>query len=221
MSNAPAAKDPEVLSYLALRKAVGWVALGLPFALVIPWAVLGNPLPTSISAYYYTGMRNLFVGSLCAIGMFNMCCRGYDWQDVAAGVFSAMCAIGVAFFPTSPTEGATPHQRHIGNAHFIFAALLFLTLAYFCFFLFTNTAEKGKETRKKLHRNRVYRICGGVILASIALIVLFKLTDHPYLVGGLGAMFCFETTALLAFGVAWLVKGETFAFVRDVPSQGQ
>jgi hypothetical protein len=25
-----------------------------------------------------------------------------------------------------------------------------------------------------------------------------------------GATFCFETTALFAFGIAWLVKGETF-----------
>ena len=67
MSSAPAAKDPEVLSYLALRKAVGWVALVLPFALIIPWSVTGHTLPTSISAYYYTGMRTLIVGSLRAI----------------------------------------------------------------------------------------------------------------------------------------------------------
>ena len=37
---APRAKDPIVLSYLALRKAVGAVALGLPFALSIPLWIL-------------------------------------------------------------------------------------------------------------------------------------------------------------------------------------
>jgi len=61
---APTAKDPVVLSYLALRKAVGVVALGLPFVLVITWWTLRNQVESSISNYYYTGMRNLFIGSL-------------------------------------------------------------------------------------------------------------------------------------------------------------
>jgi hypothetical protein len=212
MNIAPTAKDPEVLSYKALRKAVGWVALGLPFALVIPWWLFGNHmLPTSISGYYYTGMRNLFVGSLCAIALFNLSCRGYDWKDVAAGIFSAICALGVAFFPTTPTccAAPTPHQEGIGAAHLVFASLLFLTLAYFCLKLFTMTAQGTALTRKKLQRNRVYISCGWAIIASIALIALFKMVGRTYIFGQIGAMFCFETTALLAFGIAWLVKGET------------
>ena len=100
---APSAKDPIVLSYLALRKAVGAVALGLPFSLSIPlWILRHHIMQSSISGYYYTGMRNLFVGSLCAIGMFMLCCRGYDRKDEIAGVFSAFCALGVAFFPNGP-----------------------------------------------------------------------------------------------------------------------
>lgn len=61
MFKAPATKDPVVLSYLALRKAVGGVALALPFAMAIPWALLHQAIQTSISAYYYTGMRNLIL----------------------------------------------------------------------------------------------------------------------------------------------------------------
>lgn len=223
MPATPTTTDAEVLSYKALRQAVGWVALGLPFALIIPWALAGHDLPTSISAYYYTGMRNLFVGCLCAVGLFNFCCRGYDRRDVVAGIFTAVCAVCVAFFPTSPAKDLSPppcpvpgpHQQAVGTAHYVFAAMLFLTLAYFCLVLFTKTAEPGKESRKKLHRNRVYRVSGIVILVSIFLIALFGLLHRTYLFGNLGAMFCFETTALVAFGVAWLVKGETFSFVRD------
>jgi hypothetical protein len=57
----------------------------------------------------------------------------------------------------------------------------------------------------------VYTICRYVIVASISLIATLKLflkIDH--LVGNVGTVFCFETTALLAFGTAWLIKGETF-----------
>lgn len=209
---APRAQDPIVLSYLALRKAVGAVALGLPFALSIPlWILRHHIIQSSISGYYYTGMRNLFVGSLCAIGMFMLCCRGYDLKDEIAGVFSAFCTLGVAFFPTPPDSGATPRQSHIGIAHYIFALLLFSTLAYFCLVLFKMSAANKTMTRKKVQRNRAYTICGYVIIASISLIAILKLLlkiDH--LVGNVGTVFFFETTALLAFGTAWLIKGETF-----------
>jgi len=211
MFQEPYAKDPAVRSYLELRRAVGWVALGLPFALIIPWWILGNHvLPSSISGYYYTGMRNLFEGCLCAIAMFNFCCRGYDWKDEAAGAFSALCALGVAFCPTTPDSVApTPCQQHVGAAHLIFASLLFITLAYFCLVLFRTTAADRTVTRRKLQRNMVYAVCGWAILASIILIILCMILGRTYLVGELGAMFCFETTALVAFGIAWLVKGET------------
>lgn len=209
MARARTRKDPVVLSYLALRKAVGAIALALPFALAVPWWILRkHAIETSISGYYHTGMRNLFVGSLCAIAMFMLSCRGYDLGDEVAGIFSAFCAIGVAFFPTTPDVGATAHQKQIGTVHWVFAALLFLTLAYFCLVLFKKSA--GSQTPQKIQRNRVYTICGYAILASIALVALVA-PRHKYLFGGaLGTEFCFETTALLAFGTAWLTKGETF-----------
>jgi len=210
MDIAPRATDPIVLSYLDLRKAVGFVAIGLPFVLAIGWWLFdGHVLESSISSYYYTGMRNLFVGSLCAISMFMLGCRGYDWQDEVAGMFSALCALGVAFFPTTPASGATQYQKDIGIAHYAFAALLFLTLAYFCLKLFKMTAADRKPTRKKLQRNLVYTICGYVILASILTIVILKWRNVAHF-GKIGTVFIFETTSLLAFGTAWLVKGETF-----------
>ncbi len=208
---APRAKDPIVLSYLALRKAVGAVALGLPFVLAIPWWILRHHMvESSISSYYYTGMRNLFVGSLCAIAMFMFCCRGYDRKDEVAGIFSSLCALGVAFFPTAPDYRATQRQQHIGTVHYIFAALLFSTLAYFCLVLFKMSAENKNVTRKKIQRNRVYTVCGCVIIASLTLIAILKFLKVRYLVGNVGPIFCFESTALLAFGTAWLTKGETF-----------
>ncbi len=211
MLKAPKAEDPVVLSYLALRKAVGCVALGLPFVLAIPWWLLrDHALISSISGYYYTGMRNLFVGSLCAISMFMLCCRGYDWKDEIAGMLSSVFSLGVAFCPTTPDCHPTKRQCDIGIVHYIFAALLFLTLAYFCLVLFQMSAENKKVTRKKLQRNRVYTICGYAILASILLLLVFKFTHATHLFWTIGPTFFFETTSLIAFGVAWLIKGETF-----------
>jgi hypothetical protein len=212
MGRAHQAKDPIVYSYLALRKAVGYVAVGLPFVLVIPWWLLGShSIEGSISGYYYTGMRNFLVGSLCAISMFMLCCRGYDRWDEIAGFFSAACALGVALFPTTPAYGATPHQQTIGIWHYTFATLLLLTLACFCLFLFRKTADKKTMTRMKRWRNGVYTACGCAILASLLLIfILVKIFPVRHLFGNISPMLFFETTSLWAFGIAWLVKGERF-----------
>lgn len=212
MANAPGTKDPLVFSYLTLRKFVGWLALGLPVVLVgCWWFPGGHGIEGSISSYYYTGMRNFLVGGLSAISMFMLACRGYDRADEIAGIFSGICALGVAFFPTAPETGATAQQRTIGEWHYVFAVLLFSTLAFFCLFLFKKTADKKAMTRKKGQRNHVYTVCGYAIVASMLLIfVLVKLLKIERLVGSLSPMLCFETTALWAFGIAWLIKGETF-----------
>src|SRR5262249_4541249 len=133
----PAPGDPVVLSYRAMRRSVGILALALPLGAALP-ILICNVVPNSISAFYWLGLRNYLVGSLCAVAMFQFASRGYDPQDVAAGIFSALCAVGVAFFPTAP-EHATPHQKLIGSVHYTFATLLFLTLTYFCLFLFRLT----------------------------------------------------------------------------------
>ena len=35
----------------------------------------------SISSYYHSVMRDIFVGSLCAVGTFLISYRGYDKRD--------------------------------------------------------------------------------------------------------------------------------------------
>ena len=56
-------------AYRHLRIAIGLLALSLPFAVVIGKGLLNHSwvLQGSISAYYYTGSRNYFVGALCAL----------------------------------------------------------------------------------------------------------------------------------------------------------
>ena len=80
-SNEPVTpvKTPDseiVISYMNLRRAIGFIGVGLPFALLLGefiirsfYANAAGPQP-SISEYYYTAMRGVFVGSMCAIGTF-------------------------------------------------------------------------------------------------------------------------------------------------------
>ena len=210
MNQQSGPQDSLVLSYLSLRKAVGIIGFALPFVLAFGKILLQGPgIQRSISSYYYTDMRNVFVGSLCAIGIFFMTCRGYDLKDRIAGYFACVFAIGVALFPTTPDTDATSRDKLLGALHLSFAALLFLTLAYFSLKQFTQTDRDKIPTRRKLQRNTVYRVCGYTILASIFLMVVTALPPVKTLVAWLTPLFWLESVAVVAFGVAWLTKGET------------
>lgn len=201
--------DALVISYLTLRKAVGILGLALPFLLAFGGMLLDRKFGVhgSISGYYYTGMRNVLVGTLCAIGTFMMSYRGYERKDDVAGDLACLFAIGVALCPTNSDLNST---TFMGLAHYLFAALLFLTLAYFSLCLFTKTDSDVPPTRQKLRRNAVYKICGYAILGAVVLIVVVK-----YLPEGLrtevarfNPVFWLESIAVIAFGISWLTKGE-------------
>jgi len=210
MSQQSGPQDPLVLSYLELRKAVGIIGLALPFVLAIGKILVEGPgIQSSVSGYYYTDLRNVFVGSLCAIGVFLLSCRGYDNKDRIAGSVACVFAIGVALFPTTPYADATSQEKLIGALHWSFAALLFLTLAYFSLALFTKTAPNRDPTPQKLQRNIVYRVCGWTILACIFLIAVVALPAVKTLVERCTPVFWLESLAIVSFGVAWLTKGET------------
>ncbi len=222
-----------VASYLTMRKAIGCLGMALPFILAIGGMLLHGPgIRRSISAYYHTGMGDVFVGTICVIGIFLFAYKGYEPEDDRVGDFAFFCAVGLALFPTIPDMGdpsrgigltlsiATPDlENFIAVAHGVFTAGFFLTLAYFSLFLFTKSDRE--MTRKKRQRNIVYRACGYVILLAIALIVLGGLILYLELlpdatvrmVKSLDPLFWLESIAIVAFGVSWLVKGE--AILKD------
>jgi hypothetical protein len=209
-----------VLSYLDLRKAVGIIGIALPFVLAFGNILLhGLRIEDSISSYYYTEMRNIFVGSLCAIGVFLMSYRGYDRRDAIAGNLAFVFAIAVACIPTTPLPVATADQKLIGGVHLTFAALLFLTLAYFSLMLFTETDPHKTPTRQKLQRNAVYRVSGYIILACIGLIAVAALPPVKALTEWLEPRFWLESIAIVAFGVSWLIKGETILKDQETPRE--
>lgn len=195
----------QIHSYLSLRKSVGWIGILLPFVLMFGvFLIFHGKLPLfTISMYYYTGMRDVLVGALCAIGLFMFFYRGYDNWDNITGNIVGFCAICIAWFPATK---AGPLDLP-GKIHFIAAAIFFLCLAFFSLVLFT---RKGSNpTARKLRRNRIYVICGLVMIAClIGMLVFFGFLQDHYPDSSFA--FWAETVALLAFGISWLTKGGAF-----------
>jgi hypothetical protein len=208
----------QVISYLTLRKAVGILGITFPVIVVVGSIVFGGceGIQSSISCYYHTNMRNIFVGILCAIALFLFAYKGYDKRDDIAGDLACLFALGVTFFPTSIPESIIPcipypyENRIISSIHFISAGGFFLVIAYFSIFLFT--IKDQNPTKMKLKRNKLYRICGYIILACILLIAVYSTCQRFNCCQGLqkfDPIFWLETLALWAFGISWLTKGKT------------
>lgn len=210
-------QNPEIISYRTIRQIIGYLGIALPFGLVTLASLLGCiQLQPSISHYYYTMAGSLLVGVLCAVGLFLISYKGFSPLDDRATNIAGFCAFGVAFFPTGNAKETIcalftyPDSTLRESIHYGSAALLFLTLAFISFFLFTRS--KGHKTVAKKMRNKVYRISAVLMVFCIAMIpVCSTLLDtllHKY-----NPTFFLEAAALISFGISWLVKGE--AILKD------
>ena len=161
MNAQTASGDSLVLSYLGLRKAIGLIGMALPFVLAFGKVAFESPgLQSSVSAYYYTVMRDVFVGSMCAMAVFFMSYRGYERQDALAGKLASVFALGVALFPAAPLGSEIAHEKVVGAVHLLCATCFFLTLSYFSLVLFRKTNPAAAPTPHNLQRNAVYTACG-------------------------------------------------------------
>jgi hypothetical protein len=102
----------------------------------------------------------------------------------------------------------------VGTIYYAFAASLFATLAVFSLVLFTKS--KGRMTAAKKKRNTIYRVCGVVMCLCMVLILLYRVFFLQTPLRAYKPVFWLEATALWAFGMSWLTKGE-FLF-PDQPS---
>lgn len=217
-----------VISYLALRKALGVLGMALPLILWLgAFIFFRDGVQDSISHYYYTGMRDVFVGIIFAIGLFLASYTGYrdkpeeperkpPISDNMAGNIASVCAILLAILPTTPETNPSLADSVKGVLHFIFAAGFFLLMAYFCLWLFTRTAKEGTPTPRKQIRNQIYRVCGITILVAIALIAGAKLFLSDGASKSSNIVFWLEAVAVVAFGFSWLVKGEALLWDQQL-----
>ena len=216
----PNPNEQLVIDFLYLRRAIGILGIVLPIVMVLGVLILTNcnAVQPSISDYYYTRMGNGFVGILCAVALFLFCYKGYK-KDWIASKLACFFALGVAFFPTTGPD-KTNMCNYLGRnsshatslVHYISATSFFLTLAFFCLFLFVKSS--GDITPEKIKRNRIYRFCGYTIIACIVLLAVYSLAIELNWTGissalqGWKPIFVLETLALWAFGFSWLTKGE-------------
>ena len=201
-----------VVSYLGVRRAIGAIGLLLPIVLgPVGWLVFGIEIQDNMSSYYHTPLRDVFVGSMCAIGIFLFCYRGYDWIESWTGNLGCLSALGVALCPLDANSDPLYQRSVLGYLHTVSGGAFFLTLAFYSLYHFPSSkAEKHEVAPHEAQRNFVYRTSGVVILLCMAAMgaYLFLLSAGPKRrFNDYNFLFWMEWVAVWAFAAAWLTKG--------------
>ena len=204
-------------SFLLMRTVIGLIGFLLPFGLMLGdwWIVAGDVPRSSLSAYYHTGVRDLFVGSLVAIGIFLVTYRFFELiVDNVLSVVAGLAALGVALLPTDSRLPDTPLQARLGedllgNAHIGCAVVFVSSLAVMSWLFATDRPGEDPDPRPPWAKP-AHRVAAVAIVAAVLYMVAdWKWHFDPH------AVYWGETAATVAFGVSWLVKAdETYRRVR-------
>jgi len=196
-------------TYVNLRVGMAILAFSLPAILFIVSLITGEKLEPSISAYYFTPMRDLFVGAIVAVGACLYLYKGFsDKENIAlniAGVF----AIGVAFIPT-----CIPDSLFITNEacdqgvrgvlkwiHRVCAFCFFLPVAYVCSSRGKDTVELIEDEKVRKKYLKLYRFIGPMMIVLPAVSALYFCFKNSA-----STIFYVETVAIWVFAVFWLTK---------------
>jgi cytochrome bd-type quinol oxidase subunit 2 len=205
-------------SYYRVRRLLGYLGFLLPLLLIVGAVLPVVDMKPSISDFYHTVLRDLFVGVLIAMGVFFVSYQGYErrkgepFSDNVLATIAGIMAFGVALFPNEAHGQAevTLTQTAMGLeyaslAHYICAIIFLFCLGAFCFVRFAQTTN--------LSRRKTYIRCGWIIVAAAAFAVAFSVVKlsgvQPYksYVDDWSLVFWAETIAVWAFSYAWLIKG--------------
>ena len=205
-----------VVNYITIRRAVGVSGLALPVMLLVGGWIAGVPVQDNMSSYYHTPLRDIFVGTLCAIGVFLFCYRGYDWIENWSANIGGAAALGIALFPLDAGSDPLIQKSLVGYLHMLSGGVFFLTLAVYSLYHFPR--DSGIEEEPHLReRNFVYRISGIVILLCMMAMATYLFLPSESLketLNRFNLLFWLEWIAVWSFASAWLAKGR--AMVADI-----
>lgn len=210
-------------SYLQIRLLIGLTGFLLPLLLVVcDWWLMteGRQIQGSMSAYYHTPARDLFVAGLCVVGVLlltYLTAQMWTWDFILSSL-AGVSVLVVAFFPTwrpgSSPEGARCGQstlaapgctalqhrfgeQQVATIHAI-AAVTFVVLLAALALVF---AARAKSEGEPAPRRRLYLACATVIVAA----GLWAVTGPTLRVStySVHKTYAGEVVAFYAFSISW------------------
>lgn len=213
-----------------IRKLIGFLGLLLPLLLFLAH---GRVL-ASISHYYYQTLPSLlFIIILSAFGLFLISYKGYKIDETTEMVsddfvtnIAGFAALLVVFIPTRCGDSGSSvidalcasnnyplfghNDATSGAIHLISAGVFILAMGWMSKYKFTRSKDDSN--------NKIYNTCGNLVFISvgllIVLIILEKLNVSFWLDGYY--VFILETTAIIPFGISWIIKGKVITDLKSL-----
>lgn len=192
--------EEHILStYFSLRWGMVVIAIGSPLILAgLGYLLFQSELQDSLSAYYGTGMRDFFVGALCATGACLYLYKGFSTEENIVLNCAGTLAVGTALFPWTWNpwgERVTPHG--------ICAVLFFLGIAWVCLRCAKDTLRLVTDEGVRTSFERKYKVIGSAMAASPVIAYLVNVfLPEPYR----GYTFWAEVAAIAVFAAYWVTK---------------
>ena len=200
-------------SWLLNRLVVGILGVAMPIVLIGGeyWVFHVVKFPRgSLSAYYFSPLGGVFVGTLCATGVFLVTYMCFHRNiDNLASTIAGIAAVLVALVPTWPDNPDTPTvmQRKLGqgvdqNLHTWSAVVFIAMLAWISWRFGEREGARGNVKLSRTHRALSVVMAGT---AGLALVLNYGFgVKH---LGDWSGLLIVELVCGYAFGVSWLLKG--------------
>jgi hypothetical protein len=223
-------------SFLALRTFIGILGVALPLLVVFGDRLLfqGEPYGRnwprgSVSVYYYSGLREVFVGTLAATGVFFIAYR--VWERNLENLLSwvaGLAACAIALFPTKPPGPVgddpplvlSPLQHKFGvttisTVHYVASAAFLIALAWISWQFGNRELDRGEREGQHLPPrfwHWFHRGCALVMGLALAWVVIAGRAHVPR------ATLIGEWVCAVVFGASWFFKGFEWDTLRGHPA---
>lgn len=197
-------------TYFKLRRWLGILAIVFPFGLYgIQRLTHEGPLPSSVSGYYHTGLKPIWIAALAVIAVFLYFYKGYDDVENLLLNLAGIGVLGVIFFPAAPDAGSLEGSTGFPwpPAHGISALVAFVSMGVVAVVLASRTLKLLDEGRIRDTLRITYWVLGGLmVILPVSVTVVMLVNDRE------DRVFWAELFAVVIFGIYWCVK--TWEFSR-------
>jgi len=227
-----------IVSYLTLRKTIGWLGMLLPFLLLSGNYLLNNvgifnnewfvqlhekylyenegALKSSVSHYYYTTVGEIFTGTLFAVGLFMICYTGHPKREGERGLsdntmtnLAGIFALGVVAFPTTSDVAIKDNLRSFISTETIGWIHYGFAASFFIVLALMSMVNFRRAKNQELFgKGEDDPFYRNCGIVMLACLVLVPVLGSIDALQSLNTTFALEAIALIAFGLSWLRKGK-------------
>ena len=235
---SPPTPSGEIVSYLTMRKTIGWLGMLLPFLLLAGNFLLNQTglfnndwfvwkfenyayqdegsFKSSVSHYYYTTMGEIFTGTLLAVALFMICYTGHPKRPKEKGLsdntmtnLAGIFAIGVVAFPTASDVVMKDNLRSfIGSQETGWIHYGFAALFFIVLAVMSMVNFRRSQKQALFGKGKDDPFFLSCGVIMLACLVLVPILSAVDAIQPIHPTFILEAIALIAFGLSWLKKGK-------------